>query len=300
MPGVAEKYIRPEVIRKISHLDLKARLIVEGFFSGLHASPFQGFSVEFSEHRKYVPGDDIRTIDWKVYAKTERYYVKKFQAETNMRCHLLVDVSNSMGYSYAPDTMTKMDYSISCAAALAFLMIQQQDPVGLVTFDTKIRNFLEPRSQASQLFNLLSILSRTRIGGKTDVGSSLIEIGNLMPKRGLVLIFSDLLSDPDKVMEGLHYLKYKGHDIIIFHVLDQAELRFPFHDPTKFEDTETQRQIQVDAELVREDYLRHLKDFMDRIEKGCHKARLDYVAMDTSNSFDRTLVAYLARRSAMK
>ena len=163
MPGLAEKYLRPETIRQVSGLDLKARFIVEGFFSGLHASPFQGFSVEFSEHRKYVPGDDLRLIDWNVYAKTQRYYIKKYRAETNMKCFLLVDASTSMGYSYSPDTMTKMDYSISCAAALSYLMCHQQDPVGLVTFDSEIRNFVEARSRESQLFNILSVLARTPV-----------------------------------------------------------------------------------------------------------------------------------------
>jgi uncharacterized protein (DUF58 family) len=300
MPGVAEKYLRPETIRQVSGLDLKARFIVEGFFSGLHASPFQGFSVEFSEHRKYVPGDDIRMIDWNVYAKTQRYYIKKYRAETNMKCYLLVDASTSMGYSYDPATMTKMDYSISCAAALSYIMCHQQDPVGLLTFDSEIRNFIEARSRESQLFNILSVLARTPVGGTTDVGSSLVAIGNLIKKRSLVLLFSDLLSDPAKVLEGLRYLRYKGHDVIVFHVLDQAELRFPFKDPTLFEDTETSKRLHVDAELLREDYLKNLRAFMDRYEKGCHQARIDYAPMDTSVGFDRTLVTFLAKRSELK
>jgi uncharacterized protein (DUF58 family) len=300
MPGLAERYLRPETIRQVSGLDLKARFIVEGFFSGLHASPFQGFSVEFSEHRKYVPGDDIRMIDWNVYAKTQRYYIKKYRAETNMKCFLLVDASTSMGYSYSPDTMTKMDYSISCAAALSYLMCHQQDPVGLVTFDSEIRNFVEARSRESQLFNILSVLARTPVGGTTDVGSSLIEIATLIKKRSLVLVFSDLLSDPEKVLEGLHYLRYRGHDVIVFHVLDQAELRFPFKEPTLFEDTETSKRIKVDAELIRRDYLRNLQAFLDRYEKGCHQARIDYAPMDTSIGFDKTLVTFLARRSELK
>jgi uncharacterized protein (DUF58 family) len=300
MAGLAEKYLRPETIRQVSGLDLKARFIVEGFFSGLHASPFQGFSVEFSEHRKYVPGDDIRMIDWNVYAKTQRYYIKKYRAETNMKCFLLVDASTSMGYSYAADTMTKMDYSISSAAALSYLMCHQQDPVGLVTFDTEIRNFVEARSRESQLFNILSVLAKTPVGGKTDVGASLIEISNLIKKRSLVLLFSDLLSDPGSVLEGLRYLRYKGHDVIVFHVLDQAELRFPFKDPTLFEDTETSQRLQVDADLIRKDYLRNLRAFQEAYEKGCHQARIDYTPMDTSIGFDRTLVTYLAKRSNLK
>jgi uncharacterized protein (DUF58 family) len=300
MPGVAEKYLRPETIRQVSGLDLKARFIVEGFFSGLHASPFQGFSVEFSEHRKYVPGDDIRMIDWNVYAKTQRYYIKKYRAETNMKCYLLVDASTSMGYSYDPATMSKMDYSISCAAALSYIMCHQQDPVGLLTFDSEIRNFVEARSRESQLFNILSVLARTPVGGTTDVGTSLVAIGNLIKKRSLVLLFSDLLSDPAKVLEGLRYLRYKGHDVIVFHVLDQAELRFPFKDPTLFEDTETSKRLHVDAELLRGAYLKNLRAFMDRYEKGCHQARIDYAPMDTSVGFDRTLVAFLAKRAELK
>ena len=300
MPGLAEKYLRPETIRQVSGLDLKARFIVEGFFSGLHASPFQGFSVEFSEHRKYVPGDDIRMIDWNVYAKTQRYYIKKYRAETNMKCFLLVDASTSMGYSYSADTMTKMDYSISCAAALSYLLCHQQDPVGLVTFDTEVRNFIEARSRESQLFNILSVLARTPVGGTTDVGASLLSIASLIKKRSLVVVFSDLLSEPEKVLEGLRYLRFRGHDVIVFHVLDQAELRFPFKDPTLFEDTETSRRLQVDADLIRQDYLRNLQAFMDRYEKGCHHARIDYTPMDTSVGFDRTLIAFLAKRAALK
>jgi uncharacterized protein (DUF58 family) len=300
MAGVAEKYLRPETIRQVSGLDLKARFIVEGFFSGLHASPFQGFSVEFSEHRKYVPGDDIRMIDWNVYAKTQRYYIKKYRAETNMKCYLLVDASTSMGYSYDPGTMTKMDYAISSAAALSYIMCHQQDPVGLLTFDTAVRSFIEARSRESQLFNILSVLARTPVGGITDVGSSLVAIANLIKKRSLVLLFSDLLSDPAKVLEGLRYLRYKGHDVIVFHILDQAELRFPFKDPTLFEDTETSKRLHVDPELIRQDYLRNLRAFMERYEKGCHQARLNYTPMDTSVGFDRTLVAFLAKRSELK
>jgi uncharacterized protein (DUF58 family) len=300
MPGLAGKYLRPETIRQVSSLDLKARFIVEGFFSGLHASPFQGFSVEFSEHRKYVPGDDIRMIDWNVYAKTQRYYIKKYRAETNMKCFLLVDASTSMGYSYSPATMTKMDYSISCAAALAYLLSHQQDPVGLVTFDTEVRGFIDARSRESQLVNILSVLARTPVGGATDVGASLIEIAALIQKRSLVVLFSDLLSEPEQVLEGLRYLRYRGHDVIVFHVLDQAELRFPFKDPTLFEDTETSKRLQVDADLIRQDYLRNLRAFMGRYEKGCHQARIDYAPMDTSIGFDKTLVTFLAKRSALK
>jgi uncharacterized protein (DUF58 family) len=300
MPGVAEKYLRPETIRQVSGLDLKARFIVEGFFSGLHASPFQGFSVEFSEHRKYAPGDDLRMIDWNVYAKTGRYYIKKYRAETNMRCYLLVDASASMAYAYDPKTMTKMDYAISCAAALSYIMCRQQDPVGLVTFDTDVRGFVEARSRQSQLVNILSVLARTPVGGPTDVGASLVEIGNLIRKRSLVLLFSDLLSDPEKVLEGLHYLRYKGHDVIVFHVLDQAELRFPFRDAAFFEDPETSARVHVDAELIRDDYLRNLRAFTDRIEKGCHQARIDYAPLDTSVGFDRTLVTFLAKRAELK
>src|SRR5580693_4296817 len=204
----AESYLRPEVIRQVSRLDLRAKFIVEGFLAGLHASPFQGFSVEFSEHRKYVPGDDLKDLDWNIYAKTDRYYIKKFEAETNVTGYLAMDLSASMAYTYRQE-LTKFEYAICLAAALGYLMIHQQDPVGLVTFDTAIRAALPPRSKRTQLASILSLLSSITPSGQTDVAASLHQLASMIRNRSLIMLFSDLLGDPEPVIDALHRLRHR-------------------------------------------------------------------------------------------
>src|SRR5689334_5071958 len=208
--SAAEKYLRPEVIRQVSRLDLRAKFIVEGFLAGLHASPFHGYSVEFSEHRKYVPGDDLKDLDWNIYAKTDKYYIKKFEAETNLTGYLVMDLSASMAYTFR-QTLTKFDYAICLAAALGYLMIHQQDPVGLVTFDTQIRNSLPPRSKRTQLGHMLAVLTNLRPTGQTDVANCLHQLTALMRGRSLVMLFSDLLTDPEPILQSLHRLRHGGH-----------------------------------------------------------------------------------------
>src|SRR5947208_5449799 len=195
-----EKYLRPEVIRQVARLDLRARFIVEGFLAGLHASPFQGFSVEFSEHRKYVPGDDLKDIDWSVFAKTDKYYIKKFQAETNVTGYLVMDLSASMAYTYRQE-LTKFEYCICLAAALGYLMIHQQDPVGLVTFDTKIQAALPPKSKRTQLGTILAILANLKPAGQTDVSGCLHQLAAMIRQQSLIMLFSDLPTDPGPVLE---------------------------------------------------------------------------------------------------
>src|SRR3954454_10677562 len=218
--STVEKYLKPEVIRQISRLDLRAQFIVKGFLQGLHASPFHGFSVEFSEHRKYSAGDNPSDIDWLVYAKTDKYYVKKFEAETNITGYLAMDLSQSMGYTYRQQ-LTKFEYSICLAAALCYLMIHQQDPVGLITFDERIRQSLPPKSKRTQLGHVLSLLAKLQPYGKTDIGRSLFQIAAMLKHRSLVMIFSDLLTDPEPVLQSLHRLRHGGHDVILFHILDE-------------------------------------------------------------------------------
>src|SRR5437868_1080310 len=197
----AEKYLRPEVIRQVARLDLRAKFIVEGFIAGLHASPFQGFSVEFSEHRKYTAGDNINDVDWNVYAKTDRFYIKKFQAETNLTGYLVMDLSGSMGYTYRQE-LTKFEYGISLAAALGYLMIHQQDPVGVVAFDSQVTQSLPPRSKRSQLGNILSLLAKLSPKGETDVAKSLHQVAGMIRHRSLVMLFSDLLGDPEPILKA--------------------------------------------------------------------------------------------------
>src|SRR3954471_16247574 len=217
LAGPAEKYLKPEVIRQVARLDLRAKFIVEGFLAGLHASPFHGFSVEFSEHRKYTAGDNIADIDWNVFAKTDRFYIKKFQAETNLTGYLVMDLSGSMGYTYRQD-LTKFEYGISLAAALGYLMIHQQDPVGLIAFDSRISQSLAPRSKRSQLGNILSLLAKLSPAGETDVAHSLHQVAGMLRHRSLVMLFSDLLAEVEPIQRALHRLRHSGHDVIIFHI----------------------------------------------------------------------------------
>jgi uncharacterized protein (DUF58 family) len=291
----AEKYLRPEVIRQVARLDLRAKFIVEGFLSGLHASPFQGFSVEFSEHRRYGPGDDVKDIDWNAYAKTDRYYVKKFQAETNVTGYLCMDLSASMGYTFRQE-MTKFEYCICLAAALGHMMIHQQDPVGLITFDTAIRAALPPRSKRSHLAAILSLLANLKPAGTTDIAASMHQLAGMIKSKSLVMVFSDLLTDPAPVVQSLHHLRHRGNEVILFHVLDEAEVHFPFEGLVEFVEPEEGGKLTVDARGMRDDYLAALRELRDGLKEECGKAGVDLVAMDTSVSFDKALLEYLIQR----
>ncbi len=291
-----ERYLQPSVINQIKRLDLRAQFIVKGFLHGLHASPFHGFSVEFSEHRKYTPGDDPKDIDWLIYAKTDKYYVKKFEAETNITGYLAMDLSRSMAYTYRQE-LTKFDYAICLAAALCYLMIQQQDPVGVVAFDTRIRRSLAPKARRSQLAHVLSLLASIRPTGQTDIAQSLNQLAAMLRHASLVMLFSDLLADPEGVLQALYRLRHGGHDVIVFHVIDEAEARFPFEGMVELEDPESRQRLTLDADAFRSDYLSALEAFRQRFRRECSQARIDYVPLDTSMRFDRALMEYLQRRS---
>ena len=293
--NTAEKYLKPEVIRQISRLDLRAQFIVKGFLQGLHASPFHGFSVEFSEHRKYTIGDNPQDIDWLVYAKTDKYYVKKFEAETNITGYLVMDLSRSMAYTYRQE-LTKFDYAICLAAALCYLMVHQQDPVGLITFDERIRDSLPPRSKRTQLGNVLSLLAKLKPAGKTEIAKSLIQIAAMLKHRSLVMFFTDLLADPDPVLRALRRLRHGGHDVILFHILDEAEVHFPFDGIVEFFVPESENKLQVDAGGFRSDYLAEVRKFCEMYRRECFKSGIDYVGLDTSMQFDKALLEYLVSR----
>ena len=294
MPSI-EEYLKPEVVRSVSRLDLRAKFIVEGFLSGLHASPFRGFSVEFSEHRRYAQGDDPKLIDWLVYAKTDRFYIKEYQAETNITGYLVMDLSHSMAYTHRQE-LSKFDYAICLAASLGYLMIHQQDPVGLVTFDQKIRSSLPPRSKRAQLGNLLSLLTRLEPAGETDVANSLCQLAAMLKQRSLVMVFSDLLVDPEPVIRAMQQLRHGGHDVIVFHVLDEAEVKFPFDGMVKFEDPESEDVVTVDATSFRRDYVEELNEFRNQYRRHCRDNGIDYVELDTSMQFDKALMEYLLSR----
>lgn len=294
MPS-AEAYLKPEVIQQIKRLDLRAQFIVKGFMQGMHASPFHGFSVEFSEHRKYTHGDDPKDIDWLAYAKTDRYYVKKFEAETNITGYLAMDLSASMGYTYRQE-LTKFDYSICLAAALTYLMINQNDPVGLVTFGEKITNSLPPKSKRQQIGTILSLLSKLKPEGETNVAQSLIQLAAMLKHSSLVMVFSDLLADEGEVISALRRLRHGGHDVILFHVLDEAEVAFPFTGLVEFEEPETHEKLEIDADGFRKDYRAEVDAFRDVYKEECFKSGIDYVPLDTSMPFDRALTEYLVTR----
>jgi uncharacterized protein (DUF58 family) len=295
--STVEKYLKPEVIRQISRLDLRAEFIVKGFLHGLHASPFHGFSVEFSEHRKYTPGDNPHDIDWLVYAKTDKYYVKKFEAETNITGYLVMDLSQSMAYTYRQE-LTKFEYSICLAAALCYLMILQNDPVGLVTFAESINNCLPPKSKRQQIGNVLSLLARLQPQGKTDAGRSLIQLAAMLKHASLVMVFSDLLADTEPVISALRRLRHGGHDVILFHVLDEAEVDFPFAGLVELEEPESKARLEIDADSFRNDYLHEVASFRETYRRECFQSGIDYVPLDTSMPFDRALTEYLAARQS--
>ena len=287
---VSQQYLKPETIRTIKRLDLKAQFIVKGFMHGLHASPMHGFSVEFSEHRKYAQGDDPKDIDWLIYAKTDKYYIKKFEAETNLTGYLVVDASRSMGYTFRQE-VTKFDYAICLSAALCYLMIHQQDP------DEKITRAIAPRSRRSQLATILSALVNLRPDGTTDIAKSLGQVAGMLKRASLVMVFSDLLGDQDEILRALYRLRHSGHDVILFHILDEAEVSFPFHGQVEFEDPEDEHKLTADADAFRRDYLDALEEFRGTFRRECSNSGIDYVELDTGIAFDKALLEYLISRS---
>ena len=293
----AEQYLKPAVIQSIARLDLRAKFIVEGLLSGLHKSPFQGFSVEFSEHRRYEPGDDPKDIDWQVFARTDRLYIKRYQAETNITGYLLMDLSRSMGYTYRQD-LNKFDYAICLAAAISYLMVHQQDPVGLMTFDDEIKASLPARSRRSHLGDILSVLQRCKPTGTTNIAGNLRRVGSMIRHRSLMMLMSDLLADPDEIIDAIRMLRFRGHDVIVFHILDEAEVTFPFSGSVDLLEPETNDHEIVDAAGIRSDYLQALSELRERYRTTCLHVGADYVPLDTSMPFDKALVEYLSQRKA--
>jgi uncharacterized protein (DUF58 family) len=285
------------VIQSIGRLDLRAKFIVEGLLSGLHASPFQGFSVEFSEHRRYEPGDDPRDIDWQVFARTDRIYIRRYQAETNITGYLLMDLSRSMGYTWR-QKLTKFDYSVCLAAALSYLMIHQQDPVGLMTFGDRLQASLPARSRRSQFGDILSVLQQCQPTGGSQIAACLRQAASMIRHRSLLMLMSDLLADPDEILEALRAVRFRGHDVILFHILDEAEATFPFSGAVDLLEPEQGENEIVDAASVRADYLQALAELRERYRTTCLSMGADYVPLDTSMPFDKALVEYLSQRQA--
>jgi uncharacterized protein (DUF58 family) len=288
------RYLDPRAVAKLGSVSLVARGVVEGFVTGLHRSPHHGFSVEFSEHRPYSPGDEIRRIDWKSYARSDRFTVKLFENETNVRCYVLLDRSASMGYG--SEGRTKLEYAASLAGCLAYLMVRQQDSVGLVSFGREVERYIPPRSTPTHLRVILEELERLKAAGPTEVARTFHDLAESMKRRSLVVILSDLMDDESEVMRALHHFRRRKHEVILFHVLDPAELRFPFSRLADFTDMETGERIQVDPRYAREAYLEELGEFVRRFRRECSKTLVEYVPVDTSTPYEVMLTAYLARR----
>jgi uncharacterized protein (DUF58 family) len=296
IPMVRERtFLDPAVVARLGTLELKARTIVEGFLSGLHRSPFKGFSVEFAEYRQYIPGDDLSTIDWKVYARSDRYYVKKFEEETNLDCHVMLDVSGSM--AYGSGAMTKFEYGACLAASLAYLMNRQRDAIGLMAFDDQIVSMLPAGARPGHLRNVLVALDRLVLGKETNVSKPLHQLCDALTKRGMVVLISDLLDDPEAVIRGLKHFQFRGCDVIVFHVLDRDELEFPFERATRFEDLETTDEVMAVPGLVRAHYLEAIGGLIDRYRRELGAAGIDYTLLPTSQPLELALLSYLSTRS---
>jgi uncharacterized protein (DUF58 family) len=293
------RFLDPAVIARLGTMELKARTVVEGFLSGLHRSPYKGFSVEFAEYRQYMPGDDLSTLDWKVYARSDRHYVKKFEEETNLEAHLLLDTSASMAYRGAAP-MSKLEYGCVLAASLAFLMNRQRDAAGLIAFDDRIRFRLPASSRTGHLHALMLALEDMQAGSMSDVGRPLHQLAEALTKRSLVVLISDLLDDPEPAVQGLRHLKFRGTDVIVFQLLDPNELTFPFRGPAKFRDLESAEEVVAEPSAIRKAYLRELAGLTLRLDRELRGAGIDFVQLDTSQPLDFALLAYLGTRQRRK
>jgi len=308
-PTGTPRYMRlldPDALSKIGRMEMIARGVVEGFVAGRHRSPYRGFSVEFADHREYVPGDNTRDLDWRVYAKSDRYYIKRYIEETNLRSVILLDASGSMKYTGDSAArrhgarLSKFEYGQFLAASLAHLMIHQQDAVGLVTFDTAIRRYIPPRSRSSHLRSILEELDATTPGEETSLPPIFHDIAERIHRRGLIIIISDLFDDPDEMVKALHHFRYRKHEVIVLHIMAEEEFSFPFDRWSLFRDLEVAGQkVQLDPRSIRAAYLDEIQRFVGGIERGCGQMNIDYVPMTTRRDFDVALVTYLARRRSL-
>jgi uncharacterized protein (DUF58 family) len=288
--------IDPRTLAKIHGLRLRARHIVEGYVAGLHRSPYHGFSIEFAEHREYAPGDDLRYVDWKVFGKSDKVYLKQYEDETNLLCYLVLDVSESMTYRGPAAALSKLEYAQSLAAALAWLVLTQQDAVGLTTFDSQIRAMVRAAGNRSHLEQILSVIESAVPGKKTAAGPIFHELAQRLSKRGVVIVLSDFFDDLPSLAAGLKHFRHRNHDVILLHLLDPAELDFPFRDATDFKGLEQFPDVQADPQAIRQAYLRELDAFRDALAHECRRQRTDYFLLRTDQPLDGALRSVLATR----
>ncbi len=294
--GTGYRYLEPSALARVKNLSVVARGVVEGAVTGLHASPYKGFSVEFAEHREYTAGDDPRHIDYRMLARTDRLYIKQYEEETNMRVQVLLDISGSMGYSHEGE-ISKLQYGSYLTAILSYLMTRQQDSVGLTTFDEEIRLDMPARSSPRHFNEMMRQLEAIEPGRMTDVAETLHKLANRFKKRCLIVLISDLYDEPEDVIRALHHFRHRRHEVIVFHVFDKAEIDFPFRDVVSFHDMETDERLQVDAPAVRDAYMRQVEAFIEGYRRACAEAQIDYVMTDTSTPYDFMLSRYIAKRN---
>ncbi len=290
--------LSPELLARVKRLDLKARLVVEGFLTGLHRSPYHGFSVEFAAYRPYMPGDEPKRLDWKALARSDRYYVKEFEEETNLKAYLLLDTSASMGYR-GSGTSGKLEYGSCLAAALAYLLLTQHDAVGLALFDDRIRQYLPPRSRRSHLGLLLGALERAGPGGVTRFEGVFGELAARIRRRGLIVLISDLWDDWPAVVSSLQHFRHLKHEVLVFHLLDRDEVDFPFREGASFRDLETGRTVQAGPEAGAGRYRKRVREWRGTLARECRRHLIDYVPVDTATPFDQALLRYLHKRQRL-
>jgi len=288
-------YLKPDVVSRLASLELRARLVVEGFITGLHKSPYHGFSVEFAEHRQYMPGDEIRYIDWKVYGRTDRYYIKQFEEETNLKAYVVLDASASMGFASA-GRISKFTYGVSLAAALSYLMIRQQDAVGAAVYDTELRGFIPPRSRAGYLHEVLKLLTASTPSRGTGTARSLHHVAERIKRRGLVIVLSDFFDEPSAVVTALRHFRHKQNEVLAMQILDPLERSFNFGSDATFRDMETGEEMVTQPYQIRKAYAEAMEEFTGRIKRECRAQGIDYLLLDTAVPFDVALVEYLAKR----
>ncbi len=287
----------PKVLGKFANLELIGRQVFEGFISGRHKSPFKGFSVEFAEHRQYTRGDEIRYIDWHTYAKTDRYYIKEYEEETNLRCYILLDASGSMKYA-GRDEMSKFRYGSFLAAGMTYMMLHQQDSVGLVTYDTKVRRYIPPRSRPNHLHVIMKEIEETEPGGESELADVYHELAERVKRRGLVVLISDFFVDPAPLLGALQHFRHRKHEVVLFHVMSPDELTFPFQGWVEFRNLELgDDRIKIDPSRLRAEYLERVKAHIAELKRGCGNLRADYVQLSTKTPFDYALARYLSSRT---
>lgn len=292
------RFLDPELLASLSSMEIRARTVVEGMIEGQHKSPFKGFNVEFSEYRQYVPGDPLKDIDWKVYARTDKFYIKEHEEETNLSGYLVMDTSGSMSYKGA-GAMSKIDYASTLAASLAYLMLKQQDSVGLVTFADGLRKMIRPRTGMAHLKAVCGELEATRASETTNIGESLDMVGQSMKKRGIFILFSDLMDNAEVIIKKLRQLKTRRHEIVLYHVLDRDEINFPFDDTTIFRDLEDRSEITTDAFTLRDEYLKRVRTLLNTFKSALRKSGIDYLIADTSTPLEANLRSFFTRRQAV-